>query len=70
MHMELCELAGRFLVMETNKRSWRAPAKIKFCDELMICRWNDTYKIKSIKIVSVMSAKHTGELVDTGKTHF
>ena len=45
------------------------PPKVKFCNELMICTWNDACKTKSVKIVS-MSTKHTGELVDTGKTHF
>ena len=33
-------------------------------------RWNDLYKIKSDKIVSMMSTKHIGELVNTGKIHF
>ena len=45
------------------------PPKVKFCNELMIYTWNDACKTKSVKIVS-MSTKHTGELVDTGKTHF
>ena len=46
------------------------PPKVKFCNELIICRWNDAYKIKSVKVVSMMSTKHTGKLVDTGKTQF
>ena len=31
---------------------------------------NDCYKTKSKKIVSMMSTRHVGELVDTGKIHF
>ena len=36
----------------------------------MIMRWNDAYKTKSNKIVSMMSTKHVAELADTGKNHF
>ena len=47
------------------------PPLIKFCDQkLMVMRWNDCYKTKSKKIVSMMSTKHTGEIVATGKIHF
>ena len=43
----------------------------KFCDGiLMVCRWNDCYKTKSKKVVSMMSTKHTGNLVNTGKIHY
>ena len=33
-------------------------------------RRNDPYKIKSNKIVSLVSTKHVAELVNTGKFHF
>ena len=36
----------------------------------MVMRWNDPYKIKSNKIVSMISMIHVGELVNTGKIHF
>lgn len=36
----------------------------------MVMRWNDCYKTKKKKIVSMMSTRHTGELVDTGKIHY
>ena len=44
---------------------------IKFHDKkLMILRWSDAYKKKKVKIVSMMSTKHVGKLVDTDKIHF
>ena len=46
------------------------PVKVKFCNELVICRLNGAYKTKSVTIVAVMSTKLTGELVATNKTHF
>ena len=47
------------------------PPIIKFHDEkLMVFRWNDCYKTKSKKIVSMMSTRHVGELVGTGKIHY
>ena len=46
------------------------PAEIKFCDETyMVLRWNDPYKTKKVKIVSMMSTKHVGDIVDAGKLH-
>ena len=44
---------------------------IQYCGELMVCRWSDCYKSSSKRIVSMMSTKHTGLLVDTtGRAHF
>ena len=43
---------------------------IQYCGELMVCRWSDCYKSSSKKIVSMMSTKHTGLLVDTGRVRF
>lgn len=46
------------------------PADIKYCDQVyMVLRWNDAYKTKKVKIVSMMSTKHTGELKESGKIH-
>ena len=43
----------------------------KFSDQkFMIMRWNDAYKRKFSKIVSIMSTKHDDELVNTGKIHY
>ena len=36
----------------------------------MIMRWNDPYKIKSTKLVSMLSTKYTGTIQNTGKIHF
>ena len=36
----------------------------------MICRGNNAYKTKSVKILLMMSTKHTVELVNTGKLIF
>ena len=73
IHMELCtkkkDLPADFWSWKPTKGVGEPP-KVKLCNELIICRWNDAYKTKSVKIVSMMSTKHTGELVDTGKTHF
>ena len=45
-------------------------AETKFCDETyIVLRWNDAYKTKSTKIVSMMSTKHTGVLQESGKIH-
>ena len=72
MHMELCGKKG----LPSDFWSWK-PAKgvgelpkVKLCNELMIFRWNDACKAKSVNIVSMMSTKHTGELVHFGKTQF
>jgi len=35
----------------------------------MTLRWNDAYKTKKVKIVSMMSTKHTGVLKESGKIH-
>ena len=35
----------------------------------MILSWNDAYKTKKTKIVSMMSTKHTGQLTDSSKRH-
>ena len=35
---------------------------IKFCNSYMVCRWNDAYKSKKDKIVSMMSTVHTGKI--------
>ena len=35
----------------------------------MVLRWNDAYKTKKMKVVSMMSTKHTGQLQQTGKIH-
>ena len=57
--------------------SWKPKKEVgvepirKFCDQkFMVMRWIDAYKTKSNKIVSMMSTKHIGELVNTGKIHF
>ena len=42
----------------------------KFCNNLMVCRWTDCYKKSKTKIVSLMSTKHTGDFVATGKAHY
>ena len=52
------------------KRVFVEPIR-KFCDQkVMVMRWNDPYKIKPNKIVSLVSTKHVSELVNTGKFHF
>ena len=52
------------------KRVFVEPIR-KFCDQkVMVMRRNDPYKIKSNKIVSLVSTKHVAELVNTGKFHF
>ena len=43
---------------------------IKFCEELMVSRWSDSYKVNSKKVVSMLSTKHTGLLKETGKIDF
>ena len=44
---------------------------IKYCDEkFIVFRWNDPYKKKSTKVVSMLSSIHIGELIDTGKVDF
>jgi len=46
------------------------PAKIKFCEQIyMVLRWSDAYKTKKKKVVSMMSTKHTGQIIDSGKKH-
>ena len=57
--------------------SWKPKKEVgvepirKFCDQkFMIMRWNDAYKTKSNKTVSLMSTKDVDELVKTGKIHF
>ena len=35
----------------------------------MTLRWNNGYKTKKVKIVSMMSTKHTGVLKESGKIH-
>jgi len=46
------------------------PAMTKYCEHsYMVRQWNDPYKTKSKKIVSMMSTKHTGGIVNTGKIH-
>ena len=39
----------------------------KYEDEIMILRWNDVTKTKTEKIVSMLSAIHSGDLIDSGK---
>ena len=46
------------------------PPIVKFCGPLLALRWNDAYKSKKTKIVSCLSTKHTGELVETDKVNF
>ena len=46
------------------------PPIVKFCGPLLAFRWNDAYKSKKTKIVSCLSTKHTGELVETEKLNF
>ena len=46
------------------------PPISEFCGDIMACRWNDCYKLKKTKIVSMLSTKHTGELVGNGKIHY
>ena len=46
------------------------PGIVKFCEEkYMTMRWNDPYKTKSNKVVSLMSTRHTGAVIDSGKIH-
>jgi len=46
------------------------PAMTKWCDKTyVVLRWNDPYKTKSQKVVSLMSTKHTGEIAETGRIH-
>ena len=60
----------RFLELETPERPW-CPPMVQYHDKkLMIMRWNDAYKTKSKKIVSMMSTRHVGILVGTGKMHY
>ena len=47
-----------------------AQPMITFCGELMVCRWSDSYKLDSKKVVSMLSTKHTGLLKETGKIDF
>ena len=35
----------------------------------MVLRWSDAYKTKKKKVVSMMSTKHTGQIIDSGKKH-
>ena len=73
MHMDLCgekRACRQIFGHGSQQKGVGKPPKVKFCNELMICRWNDAYKTKSVKLVSIMSTKHTGKLVDTGKTQF
>ncbi|XP_066915080.1 piggyBac transposable element-derived protein 4-like [Clytia hemisphaerica] len=44
--------------------------KVKFNDDLMVLRWNDTTKTKKEKIVSMLSTIHLGTLVDSGKKNY
>ena len=36
----------------------------------MVCRWNDAYKSKKDKIVSMMSTVHTGKITQSDKIHY
>ena len=54
---------------------YKIPSKIVLSlmdglEGLMVCRWSDCYKTSSKKIVSMMSTKHTGLLVETGKVDY
>ena len=67
-----CKKAG----LSTDFRQWK-PIKevgeqpvIQFCDELMVCRWSGCYNSSSKRIVSMMSTKHTGLLVNTGRLDY
>ena len=46
------------------------PPIVQYCGNIMACRWNDCYKSKKTKIVSMLSTKHTGDLVGSGKMHY
>ena len=47
------------------------PATIKYCDRTyMVLCWNDPYKTKSVKIVSMMSTKHVGGIIEADKQHY
>ena len=39
----------------------------RFHNNIMVCRWNDTSKVKSTKIVSMLSTIHIGAMVETEK---
>ena len=43
---------------------------IKFCNSFMVCRWNDAYKVKKDKIVSMMSTVHTGKITQSERIHY
>ena len=60
-----------------NFWTWKPPkgvgenAQVQFSNEkYMVCRWNDPYKSKKVKIVSMLSTVHIGEIAPTGKNHF
>ena len=48
----------------------RAQPIIRFCGDLMVCRWSDWYKLKSKKIVSMLSTRHAGVFTESGKMDF
>ena len=45
------------------------PPITKFDGDIMVMRWNDVTKTKSVKIFSMLSTIHTIELVDSGKVN-
>ncbi|XP_066920134.1 piggyBac transposable element-derived protein 4-like [Clytia hemisphaerica] len=46
------------------------PAEVKYCDKTyMVMRWNDAYKTKKKKVVSMLSTKHTAQIQETEKLH-
>ena len=48
---------------------WNWKQQIRFCDKIyMVLRWNVAYKTKKQKIVSMISIKHTGWIINSGKS--
>ena len=43
------------------------PPKKGFCDDIVVLRWNDESKTKSMKFVSMLSTVHTSDLIASGK---
>ena len=64
------DLPKDFWSWKPNKEVGVEPIRT-FCDQkFMVMRWNDAFKTKSNKIISMMSTKHVGELENTNKLIF
>ena len=63
-------LPADFWSWKPNKGVNKPPITKFYKEKLMIIRWNGPYKTKSIKLVSILSSKHTWTIQNTGKIHF